>query len=177
MFINVTLKAGTYYIGCPSAVTDNKVFKRGQTAIPVGNFLGSDGTQFRVESGSIGIIPYENLSVYKEDASEIGMVRHFKSPVQFIYRDGQFTILSGKYYLDINTHKVNHDDTFTFEEYYENYEDEDEEDEEDEDEDDEDEEDEDEDEARHGDDEDDEDEEDEEDEDEACHGDDEDEKN
>jgi hypothetical protein len=138
MLVNVTLQAGTYYIGCPSRVTENKTFKRGQTGISVGNFLGSDSTEFHVESGFIAIIPYEKLSVYKEEASDFGVVRHFKHPVQFICRNGLFTILSGKYILDIDTYQINEDDEFTFEDYDADCDDEDDDDEDDEDEDDED---------------------------------------
>jgi hypothetical protein len=143
MLVNVTLQAGTYYIGCPSRVTENKTFKRGQTGISVGNFLGSDSTEFHVESGFIAIIPYEKLSVYKEEASDFGIVRHFKHPVQFICRNGLFTILSGKYILDIDTYQINEDDEFTFEDYDADCDDEDEDDEDDEEDDDEDDEDED----------------------------------
>ena len=139
MLVNVTLQAGTYYIGCPSRVTENKTFKRGQTGISVGNFLGSDSTEFHVESGFIAIIPYEKLSVYEEEASDFGIVRHFKHPVQFICRNGLFTILSGKYILDIDTYQINEDDEFTFEDYDADCDDEDEDDEDDEEDDDEDE--------------------------------------
>jgi hypothetical protein len=140
MLVNVTLQAGTYYIGCPSRVTENKTFKRGQTGISVGNFLGSDSTEFHVESGFIAIIPYEKLSVYKEEASDFGVVRHFKHPVQFICRNGLFTILSGKYILDIDTYQINEDDEFTFEDYDADCDDDEDDDEDDDDEDDEDEE-------------------------------------
>ena len=122
MSFNVTRQPGTYYIGCPSRVTESKSFKSGQTIIPVGNFIGSEGTWFRVESGVIAIIPYEKLSVYKEDASDFGLVRCFKKPVQFIYHDGIFTVLSGKFILGINTHQINHEDDFTFEDYDNDYE-------------------------------------------------------
>ena len=140
MSFNVTRQPGTYYIGCPSRVTESKSFKSGQTIIPVGNFLGSEGTWFRVESGVIAIIPYEKLSVYKEDASYFGLVRCFKNPVQFVYHEGIFTVLSGKFILGINTHLINHEDDFTFKDYDDNYvleeedEEEEEEDEEEEDE-------------------------------------------
>lgn len=140
MLVNITLQAGTYYIGCPSRVTENKTFKRGQTGISIGNFLGSDGTgsdsvKFHVESGFIAIIPYEKLSVYEDEANNFGIVRHFKQPVQFICRNGLFTILSGKYILDINTYQINEDDEFTFEEYDAACEDEEDDDDEDEDDD------------------------------------------
>jgi hypothetical protein len=142
-------------------VTENKTFKRGQTGFPVGNFLGSDGTEFRVESGFIGIIPYEKLSVDESDARYFGFVRHFKQPVQFISRNGFFTILSGKYILDIDTYQINSDDEFTFQDYNATCEEE-EEDEEDEEEDEEEEEEEEEEEDEEDDEEEDEEEEDEE---------------
>ena len=128
-----TLKAGNYYIGCPSRVTDLKRCKNVKTSIKRGNFLGSDGTKFRVESGKIVFIPYEKLYVYKEDATDFGLVHKFNKKVDVNFSDGKISIVSGKYTLDIDTTSENKDDKFTFEEYddeYE-YEEEDEEDQED----------------------------------------------
>ena len=145
-----TLEAGNYYIGCPSRVTESKRCKNVKTSIKRGNFLGSDGTQFHVLSGKICFIPYEKLYVYKEDASDFGLVHRFNKKVEITSDDGKISIVSGEYTLEVDTTVENEDDTFTFESYDDEYEyddedeDEDEEDDEDEDEDEEDDEDEDE---------------------------------
>ena len=121
----MSLAAGTYYIGCPSRVTEYNTLKggkKGKTATPIGNFLGSDGTKFHVESGCIVMIPYENLSVYEKDASDFGMVLQFDEPIKFISRRGKFSIVSGEYALDIDTTIENEDDDFTFESYDDMYE-------------------------------------------------------
>lgn len=157
-----TLDAGYYYIGCPSRVTNFKRCKNVKTSIRRGNFLGSDGTKFRVESGKIVVIPCDKLYLYKEDASYFGLIRKFNKDVEVSSDDGKISIVSGKYTLEIDTNTENKDDKFTFEsldseyeyeykyeeeeeeEYEEEYEDEEEEEEQEDDEEEEDEEEEDE---------------------------------
>ena len=130
------LKSGCYYIGCPSRVTNLKRFKNLKTSIRRGNFLGSDGTKFRVESGKIVVIPYDKLYLYKEDASYFGLIHQFDKDVEVSSDDGKISIVSGKYTLEIDTNTENKDDKFTFEsldsEYEYKYEEEEEEEEEEE---------------------------------------------
>jgi hypothetical protein len=126
-----TLDAGYYYIGCPSRVTNFKRCKNVKTSIRRGNFLGSDGTKFRVESGKIVVIPCDKLYLYKEDASYFGLIRKFNKDVEVSSDDGKISIVSGKYTLEIDTNTENKDDKFTFEsldsEYEYKYEEEEEE--------------------------------------------------
>ena len=126
-----TLDAGYYYIGCPSRVTNLKRYKTVKTSIRRGNFLGSDGTKFRVESGKIVVIPCDKLYLYKEDASYFGLIRKFNKDVEVSSDDGKISIVSGKYTLEIDTNTENKDDKFTFEsldsEYEYKYEEEEEE--------------------------------------------------
>jgi hypothetical protein len=129
-----TLDAGYYYIGCPSRVTNLKRYKTVKTSIQCGNFLGSDGTKFRVESGKIVVIPCDKLYLYKEDASYFGLIRQFNKDVEVSSDEGKISIVSGKYTLEIDTNTENKDDKFTFEsldsEYEYKYEEEEEEEEE-----------------------------------------------
>lgn len=129
-----TLDAGYYYIGCPSRVTNFKRCKNVKTSIRRGNFLGSDDTKFRVESGKIVVIPCDKLYLYKEDASYFGLIRKFNKDVEVSSDDGKISIVSGKYTLEIDTNTENKDDKFTFEsldsEYEYKYEEEEEEEEE-----------------------------------------------
>ena len=120
------IPAGRYYIGdlcygLPDTIYDyvfggtvydagfykneerNTFFFLGNTYGGDGDYKGSDGFHYSVDSGTIGICPVELLS-YEDDVKGLGKIYSFKKPVQCSAINGVFKFFSTYERLMIDTH-------------------------------------------------------------------------
>lgn len=91
--------ANDYDSGLYTQTSTNRSFFVDNTAYGDGAFEGSDGKEYCVDAGIIGIC---NKSLMSQDG-EGGHIHDFKDPVKCVFRGGIFTFKSGKTFLRIDT--------------------------------------------------------------------------
>jgi hypothetical protein len=140
-----TFPKGQYFIGDYRLVTDSDYKCRDlHLESHSGNFqaetsFDSPG-KVRLTDGTLSIIPYSKLCVYKEDAEKYGVYIKSKHPILLTAVNGHFWFRSKDLYVYIDTNIVNKKDKFVYdmeahEEWKYKYDDEDDDDEDDDDDD------------------------------------------
>ena len=82
----------------------------GNTYIGDGSYQGSDGVEYGVDAGLIGVVPIDLVEVSEEELKELGSIKTFDAPFTFSWKDGIFYIADIK--IDTQNDEEGYEDEY-----------------------------------------------------------------